>query len=402
MSNTDSSMTELLKYAYLSMSGYLNKDIIVSYGIDKQLSSDEVKELIKKYPVSFGEFCKEIGLASNELQVKLYDYMSYYTIKDVICKYSEIVLEQNREQYNHILQKVKKHNLDEIIPELENLAKFEDISGEGNLNQPEENIIISSETPVTEGKEVTAKSIVIKKMTVESSKVKLNSNNGNITISNYNSTGDLPKSTSNAQVLINDMTSDEEITSEGIIKINSSNFNMTGYNCIEIGLNTNDNVLPKEIYIDDIDFSAKLSNNAILIFGTRDNAYVRIKNCHFKEVSNCIRISNKMNARGVIFDFIDCTCDKWESTDAYSGFLLLEDYTSGTKEKEEENNLFAPDKITINFINCYGPNGKIMASSPSEVCGTKDVKTQVVYVYNDAGGSVAYEDGSRYPTITFK
>ena len=27
MSNTDSSMTELLKYAYLSMSGYLNKDI---------------------------------------------------------------------------------------------------------------------------------------------------------------------------------------------------------------------------------------------------------------------------------------------------------------------------------------------------------------------------------------
>lgn len=399
--NNNSNVTDFVKYLYLALTGYGNKDIITAYGIDKKLSSEDIKKLIIKYPTQFGEFCKEIGLAESKLQIALYNYLSNYSMKDFICKYSEIELEQTREQYNYILQMVKKYNIDEIVTELEKLAKYEDINVSENLNRPEENLVISSDETITTNKEVTAKSVVIKELNVDSSTLKVNSNQGNITISNYNSTGDLPKSTSNAQVLINDVNSQNE-GQNNTIKINDSNFNMTGYNCIEIGLSTSENNLPKNVYIENLDFNATLSNNAILIFGTQNNAYIQIKNCHFSDVSNCVRLSNKINASGVVCDFINCTCDKWDTNETWAGFLILQDYTSGSKKKEEENNLFSPEKIKINFINCSGPNGKLINNNLSEVCGSNVADKQVVYVWNSYGGSISYDDGSRYPTITFR
>ena len=50
-----------------------------------------------------------------------------------------------------------------------------------------------------------------------------------------------------------------------------------------------------DFYVENLDFNATLSNNAILIFGTQNNAYIQIKNCHFSDVSNCVRLSNKIN-----------------------------------------------------------------------------------------------------------
>ena len=265
------------------------------------------------------------------------------------------------------------------------------VDGESNLNQPEADLVLTAgEEAITAPASVVAKSIDVKSMNVESSLVSFKAANGDVNISNYGSTGDLPKATSNAQV---------KIQSSEYVKITASTFAQTGYNAIEIGL---DNTVtpPKNIIIDGLDFSAKLSNNAILIFGHQEDAVVTISNCHFADISNAIRISNRLNVRGT-FNFINCTCDKWDSNPTWAGFVICQDYTSGSKEAEETNNLFAPDKIMINFINCYGPNGKITAEDPSDVCGTNNKDTQVLYVWNSYGETVAY-DVSRYPTVTFK
>ena len=265
------------------------------------------------------------------------------------------------------------------------------VDGESNLNQPEADLVLTAgEEAITAPASVVAKSIDVKSMNVESSLVSFKAANGDVNISNYGSTGDLPKATSNAQV---------KIQSSEYVKITASTFAQTGYNAIEIGL---DNTVtpPKNIIIDGLDFSAKLSNNAILIFGHQEDAVVTISNCHFADISNAIRISNRLNVRGT-FNFINCTCDKWDSNPTWAGFVICQDYTSGSKEAEETNNLFAPDKIMINFINCYGPNGKITAEDPSDVCGTSNKDTQVLYVWNSYGETVAY-DVSRYPTVTFK
>lgn len=255
--------------------------------------------------------------------------------------------------------------------------------------------------------------------------------------------------------------------------LKDSTFDCTGYNAIEIGLNTPKEKLPSQITIENVDFNGDLKNNAISIFGTADNAVVTIKNCTFKNVSNCLRVSNKSNATGVVFNIENCVVEKWESnTPAYGGFLICQDYTSSdtytvnftegdpyvvtamtafnkktpvyfyasesTKYKLNEltegmkvsvkkwdeaavrevasvecdtttgvkgQNLFAPSKLTFNFINCTGPNGPMVADSLEAVCGS-GTASQYMYAYGDYEGGlssslIAYKP-ERFPTVSFK
>jgi hypothetical protein len=117
-------------------------------------------------------------------------------------------------------------------------------------------------------------------------------------------------------------------------------------------------------------------------------------------VSNALRISNKTNTRGT-FIFENCAFNQWDSDLNYAGAVICEDYTSKSPEAEAENNLFAPEKIKIRFINCTGPDGNVLSgeSDPSVYCGSKD-ENQIMYVYNDYGGALAY-DSARYPEVTF-
>ena len=265
------------------------------------------------------------------------------------------------------------------------------VENASNVNQPDADLVLTAgEEAITQAMNVIAKSADVKSMNVESAVVSFKAESGDININNFTANGDIPKSTSNAQL---------KIQSSEYVKITSSDFNQTGYNCIEIGLD-NGVTPPKNVIIDGIDFNAELSNNAILIFGHQDNAVITISNCHFASVSNAVRLSNRLNKRCTV-NLINCVCDKWDTDPSWAGFLICQDYTSGSKEAEETNNLFAPDKVTINFINCYGPNGKIMASDPSDVCGTGNADTQVLYVWNSYGETVNY-DVSRYPTVIFK
>lgn len=192
--------------------------------------------------------------------------------------------------------------------------------------------------------------------------------------------GDFPKATSNAIATIN---------GGSTVTLTNVKFDdtVTGYNAIEIGLSTNE--LPKNINIKDCNFDCTFSNNAILIFGTADNAVINIENCHFGTLSNCLRLSNKSNAKNVVVNITNCTVDQWDTNPVWEGFLLCEDYTSKSIEKEQENNLFGDGKITINFNNLVYQGNKIM----------DETSQRVTYVYNDYGKLVT--DSKYLPVVTF-
>lgn len=172
----------------------------------------------------------------------------------------------------------------------------------------------------------------------------------------------------------------------------------TTYNAIEIGLSSDK--LPKYVTFENCHFAGKFDNNAILVFGTQNNAVINLVNCTFDDVSNGLRISNNKNVH-VTVNITNCVCKKWESREnmkQFAGMVICEDYTSG-KGKEAENNLFAPDKVTINFINFIGPDGKklVKPKDMSTILGTGEF-SQLLYVYYDVAGFQAY-DAAKYPTV---
>ena len=162
------------------------------------------------------------------------------------------------------------------------------------------------------------------------------------------------------------------------------------YNCLEVSLSGN---APKNVLIENVRFEGHFTNNAISVFATKEDAVVTIRNCHFADVSNVLRLSNKTNAK-CTFNIENCTVDKWETRDEYRGLVICQDYTSMGKE-----NLFK--KVTINITNVTGPNGKIVAKPMEEICGTKD-ENQLVYVYIDGHDSSEPYNEAIYPTINIK
>ena len=223
----------------------------------------------------------------------------------------------------------------------------ETVTVEADVTQEDKDVKVASAEVADTTRTVKAKSIQVEDYKATNSRTVLSATN-DVTIDNLTTSGDLPKSTSNAGM---------SIYSNADVVINGGDWNQTGYNAIEIGLNADS--APKNVLIDGIDFNAKMSNNAILVFAHQANATITISNCHFADVSNCVRISNRLNVPAKI-KFINCTCDAWESRpgyELYPGFLILEDYTSKNETEFKEQNRFA--KLDIEFINCYGPHGKL-------------------------------------------
>ena len=81
--------------------------------------------------------------------------------------------------------------------------------------------------------------------------------------------------------------------------------------------------------------------------------------------------------------------------------MIFQDYTSKSAEDSKKNNMFGPDKMTVNIVNCTTPNGKLgPVEDLSTVCGTKDAN-QLFYMYSDKEGEIAYS-ADRFPVITIK
>lgn len=260
----------------------------------------------------------------------------------------------------------------------------------GELKDSSKDYIVSGS--INENAEIVGKSISLKSIKVsDNARLKLNA--GDVEAKDLNISGSFPKANGNTVISVNNA---EFIVLKDMV------FDVSEvYNGIEIGLASN-SVLPKNILFDNCKFQGEFSNNAILVFGTQDNAIITLNNCYFEKISNALRLSNKSNASGVVVNINNCTVDQWETRAPWQGFLICEDYTNKTEEEVNANNLFGDGKITVNFNNLVHAGVKINPADPASVCGTKN-ESQVVIVCQDAvaGHCLSY-DAAKFPVVSFK
>ena len=274
------------------------------------------------------------------------------------------------------LEKLSKTAIENISLNGESETTFNDIS--------KDYIISGSETKSTD---IIGKTVKLDNLTI-SNNARTNIKASDVELKGVQLSGDFPKDNGNAVIKVNDA---EYVVIKDMV-FDSSNV----YNGIEIGLSSE--TLPKSILFENCKFLGKFSNNAILIFGTQDNAVINIDNCYFEDLSNPIRLSNNTNVKCTL-NITNCKVDKWDVNSPWQGLLIMQDYTSGDAEQANINNLFAPEKITINVINCIGPNNKkiTMPTDISTICGTGDDK-QVFYVWDNYRNLVSYDE-TKYPKI---
>lgn len=264
----------------------------------------------------------------------------------------------------------------------------------GELKDSSKDYIVSGS--INENAEIVGKSISLKSIKVsDNARLKLNA--GDVEAKDLNISGSFPKANGNTVISVNNA---EFIVFKDMV-FDASEV----YNGIEIGLASN-SVLPKNILFDNCKFQGEFSNNAILVFGTQDNAIITLNNCYFEKISNALRLNNKSNASGVVVNINNCTVDQWETRAPWQGFLICEDYTNKTEEEVNANNLFGDGKITVNFNNLVHAGVKINPADPASVCGTKN-ESQVVMVCQDAvagpeGDYCLSYDAAKFPVVSFK
>ena len=264
----------------------------------------------------------------------------------------------------------------------------------GELKDSSKDYIVSGS--INENAEIVGKSISLKSIKgTDNARLKLNA--GDVEAKDLNISGSFPKANGNTVISVNNA---EFIVFKDMV-FDASEV----YNGIEIGLASN-SVLPKIILFDNCKFQGEFSNNAILVFGTQDNAIITLNNCYFEKISNALRLSNKSNASGVVVNINNCTVDQWETKAPWQGFLICEDYTNKTEEEVNANNLFGDGKITVNFNNLVHAGVKINPADPASVCGTKN-ESQVVMVCQDAvagpeGDYCLSYDAAKFPVVSFK
>lgn len=248
--------------------------------------------------------------------------------------------------------------------------------------------ISSEESPIWT---IQGKSVALQGSTADSTAIRVTAAE-DIVISDNTISGELDAETSHAMVSID--------TNETVIVKNCTS-SLLGYNGLEIGLN---NTAPKRIIIKDCEFNGELSNNAISIFATANNAVVDIINCHFTKVSNVLRISNRTNATGVKINFTNCTWDHLGDNLEYKAVVLCQDYTSASQAETISTNRFGNNKIEIIFNNCTGEDGNTL-TLPEDGSWAGTGEGKLVYVFankwaNEERGKVPFADYSEmFPDV---
>lgn len=252
---------------------------------------------------------------------------------------------------------------------------------DASLNDTTKDYVVVGDIAQTSS--ITAKSVTIKNSSI-SDNARLSINAGDVEVKGLAISGDFPKAQGgNAVVKINE---------SDYIVFRDMTFNSNDvYNGIEIGLNSSK--LPKYVLFDNCKFKGTFTNNPIIVFGTADDAIINIQNCSFDKVSNILRLSNKANTKCVV-NISNCSVNQLETNPEYTGAILCQDYTS--KGEEVANNLFSPEKITINFKN-FKVAGKELVM-PTNVQDLFEGPDKMVYLYNDTEEVVPYEEG-RFPKV---
>lgn len=252
---------------------------------------------------------------------------------------------------------------------------------DASLNDTTKDYVVVGDIAQTSS--ITAKSVTIKNSSI-SDNARLSINAGDVEVKGLAISGDFPKAQGGNTVV--------KINESDYIVFRDMTFNSNDvYNGIEIGLNSSK--LPKYVLFDNCKFEGTFTNNPIIVFGTADDAIINIQNCSFNKVSNILRLSNKANTKCVV-NISNCSVNQLETNPEYTGAILCQDYTS--KGEEVANNLFSPEKITINFKN-FKVAGKELVM-PTNVQDLFEGPDKMVYLYNNTEEVVPYEEG-RFPKV---
>lgn len=353
----------------------------------------ELEEKIGNVPTKVSELENDLGF-QNEAQVggKIKEAIAAIPPVDLTPYVSDVAgLSNTLEALNATVQ-ILQSKVDVLTKTNTEVVSVDGSAGE--LKDSSKDYIVSGS--INENAEIVGKSISLKSIKVsDNARLKLNA--GDVEAKDLNISGSFPKANGNTVISVNKA---EFIVFKDMV-FDASEV----YNGIEIGLASN-SVLPKNILFDNCKFQGEFSNNAILVFGTQDNAIITLNNCYFEKISNALRLSNKSNASGVVVNINNCTVDQWETRAPWQGFLICEDYTNKTEEEVNANNLFGDGKITVNFNNLVHAGVKINPADPASVCGTKN-ESQVVMVCQDAvagpeGDYCLSYDAAKFPVVSFK
>ena len=353
----------------------------------------ELEEKIGNVPTKVSELENDLGF-QNEAQVdgKIKEAIDAIPPVDLTPYVSDVAgLSNTLEALNATVQ-ILQSKVDVLTKTNTEVVSVDDSAGE--LKDSSKDYIVSGS--INENAEIVGKSISLKSIKVsDNARLKLNA--GDVEAKDLNISGSFPKANGNTVISVNNA---EFIVFKDMV-FDASEV----YNGIEIGLASN-SVLPKNILFDNCKFQGEFSNNAILVFGTQDNAIITLNNCYFEKISNALRLSNKSNASGVVVNINNCTVDQWETRAPWQGFLICEDYTNKTEKEVNANNLFGDGKITVNFNNLVHAGVKINPADPASVCGTKN-ESQVVTVCQDAvagpeGDYCLSYDAAKFPVVSFK
>lgn len=353
----------------------------------------ELEEKIGNVPTKVSELENDLGF-QNEAQVdgKIKEAIDAIPPVDLTPYVSDVAgLSNTLEALNATVQ-ILQSKVDVLTKTNTEVVSVDSSAGE--LKDSSKDYIVSGS--INENAEIVGKSISLKSIKVsDNARLKLNA--GDVEAKDLNISGSFPKANGNTVISVNNA---EFIVFKDMV-FDASEV----YNGIEIGLASN-SVLPKNILFDNCKFQGEFSNNAILVFGTQDNAIITLNNCYFEKISNALRLSNKSNASGVVVNINNCTVDQWETRAPWQGFLICEDYTNKTEEEVNANNLFGDGKITVNFNNLVHAGVKINPADPASVCGTKN-ESQVVMVCQDAvagpeGNYCLSYDAAKFPVVSFK
>ena len=256
--------------------------------------------------------------------------------------------------------------LEDKVSDIRMSTKSDMIYENGGVNFNDTGVEVKSQNAtLVKPSRIEAKSITIDNLNVigdENEMVAIVlSSEDDIEIKKSNIQGAFPKTTSNT--IINVIKSD-------YVSIKDTTFDVSkSYNAIEAGMN---NELGGML-MDNVRFIGKYDNNVVSIHSTAECSVININNCHFGEVSNVLRLSNKTNAKNVVINITNCSCDKWADGD-YRGMIILQDFTSKSINEAQTNNLFAPEKLTINISN-FIYNGRKLVQDDLE---------DVLYLYRNA------------------
>lgn len=353
----------------------------------------ELEEKIGNVPTKVSELENDLGF-QNEAQVdgKIKEAIDAIPPVDLTPYVSDVAgLSNTLEALNATVQ-ILQSKVDVLTKTNTEVVSVDGSAGE--LKDSSKDYIVSGS--INENAEIVGKSISLKSIKVsDNARLKLNA--GDVEAKDLNISGSFPKANGNTVISVNNA---EFIVFKDMV-FDASEV----YNGIEIGLASN-SVLPKNILFDNCKFQGEFSNNAILVFGTQDNAIITLNNCYFEKISNALRLSNKSNASGVVVNINNCTVDQWETRAPWQGFLICEDYTNKTEEEVNANNLFGDGKITVNFNNLVHAGVKINPADPASVCGTKN-ESQVVIICQDAvagpeGDYCLSYDAAKFPVVSFK